>query len=301
MATGGMDVPEYQDTMVNAFIQAFIKWPLHRGSTFAIDLSPLALYLLLVLAVVLLCMFWLTDKKAGIYIGMFLCVSGAVFYAFNLISHLTIFALETQYLEPFGMVSSIERYGAPFTIGGLYLLGYLFMQEGKKKDQSARSWGAVICVVFVLLTTDYAGGYRAIWGYRQVTAQHLAERENIVDDGAESFLEVIGAEETESLGRVLYLRDISDVSWVRNTYIGFEAAPVSVMYGNLNVESAVSGDIASAIEDAHAGFLYVGELMGDAAELFAPLLDQEELEYNCLYQVIQMEYDINLVKVPDRE
>ncbi len=153
----------------------------------------------------------------------------------------------------------------------------------------------------MFLTTDYAGGYRAIWGYRDTVAQQLAERQEIVDDAAESFLEEIGAGETESIGRVLYLRDISDVSWVRNTYIGFEAAPVSVMYGNLNVENASSSDIFSAIQDAHAGFLYVGELMGDATEVFAPLLDQGEFENNCLYKVIQLEYAIKLEKVPSRK
>lgn len=304
MATGGMNIPEYQEAMVSAFVQAFIKWPLHRGKTFAIDLSPLALYLLLLVTVVLLCKFWSIDKKMGIYIGVFFAISGAVFYAFNLISHLTIFAVETQYLEPFGMVSSIERYGAPFTIGGLYLLGYLFMENVEKRKKGSKSginWGVIICVAFVFLTTDYAGGYRAIWGYRDTVAQQLAERQEIVDDAAESFLEEIGAGETESIGRVLYLRDISDVSWVRNTYIGFEAAPVSVMYGNLNVENASSSDIFSAIQDAHAGFLYVGELMGDATEVFAPLLDQGEFENNCLYKVIQLEYAIKLEKVPSRK
>ena len=101
-----------------------------------------------------------------------------VFYSINLISHLTIFAVETQYLEPFGMVSSIERYGAPFTIGGLYLLA--FLAAGKGVDGARKSGtGALLCMVFVLLTADYAGAYRALWGYRSTVEEVLREREEI--------------------------------------------------------------------------------------------------------------------------
>ena len=71
---------------------------------------------------------------------------------------------------------------------------------------------------------------------------------------AEGFSEKEGAGKGRGARRVLYLRDISDVSWVRNTYIGFEAAPVSVMYGNVDAEVTNSQDIVKAIEDAHAGF-----------------------------------------------
>ena len=124
MATGGMNLPEYQGAMVSAFMEAFVSWPLHRGKTFAVDLSPLMLYLLLLIFTIVLYRSHILDKRKACYIGSFLAISGILFYTFNLISHLTIFAVETQYLEPFGMVSSIERYGAPFMIGGLYLLAY---------------------------------------------------------------------------------------------------------------------------------------------------------------------------------
>ena len=53
MATGSMGIPEYQDTMVKAFSEAFVSWPLHRGKTPALDLSPLGLYLILLLVVAL--------------------------------------------------------------------------------------------------------------------------------------------------------------------------------------------------------------------------------------------------------
>lgn len=294
MATGGMNIPAYQSEMVKAFAEAFLRWPLHRGKTPGIDLSPLGLFLLLLLFVWLL---WrghgLEGKKAA-WLGGFLAVTGILFYSINLVSHLTIFAVETQYLEPFGMVSSIERYGAPFAIGGLYLLAFLALRGARA------GIGAVFCMVFVLLTTDYGAAYRALYGYRSSVEEMLAQREEIIDEQAERFLAAVNGRGDFS-GRVLYLRDISDVSWVRNTYVGFEASPVSVMYGNIDADTANSQLIINAIQDAHAGFLYVDELFekgpGDGKELFRPFMEAEEFSYGRLYQVQETGDGIRLVSV----
>lgn len=310
MATGGMNIPAYQSGMVKAFAEAFLSWPLHRGRTFAIDLSPLGLFLILLVFVGLLWKLGLLERRKAVYLGGFLAAVGVVFYSINLISHLTIFAVETQYLEPFGMVSSIERYGAPFTIGGLYLLA--FLAAGKGVDGARKSGtGALLCMVFVLLTADYAGAYRALWGYRSTVEEVLREREEIIDEKADSFLAALQEEETAAgspgrkkgkcfQGRVLYLRDSSDVSWVRNTYVGFAASPVSVMYGNIDTATADFQTIQDAIREAHAGFLYVDELEEESPEaekeLFAPFLEGEEFSYGCLYQVKETEDGIRLVK-----
>ncbi len=296
MATGAMHIPVYQEEMVRAFMEAFLKWPLHRYKTPAVDLSPLGLYLLILLIVFLLWHFRLLERRRAIYLGAFFAVTGVIFYSFNLISHLTIFSVETQYLEPFGMVSSIERYGAPFTIGGLYLLAFLIM-NGQKTVR-----GAFLCVAFVLLTTDHASACRALAGYRGTVDEVLDQRREIVDEAAERFLDAVGAGEHGRMGRVLYLRDSSDVSWVRNTYIGFEAAPVSVMYGNIDTEATESAEIVRAIEDTHAGYLYVDRLEGPGEELFIPFLDVSEVqkgavfEYECLYRVDETADGIRLVK-----
>lgn len=288
MATGGMNIPAYQGEMVKAFVEAFLTWPLHRGKTPAIDLSPLGLFLLLLLFVFLL---WklrvLEGKKAG-YAGGFLAVTGVVFYSINLVSHLTIFAVETQYLEPFGMVSSIERYGAPFAIGGLYLLAF-FVTRGTLAKR-----GAMVCAVFVLLATDYGAAYRGLWGYRSGTDEILSQREEIIDEAAEEFLAALQGTEEGMAGRVLYLRDISDVSWVRNTYVGFAASPVSVMYGNIDVSAADPKSVEEAVEEAHAGFLYVDTLSGEGGELFRPFMGEEEFTYGRLYRVEETEEGMRL-------
>lgn len=290
MATGGMNIPSYQEDMVKAFVEAFVRWPLHRWKTIGVDLSPLSLYLLILLFVFLLYRCHRIDKKMAYYVGGFLAVSGIVFYSINLFSHLTIFAVETQYLEPYGMVSSIERYGAPFMIGGLYLIAFYVLRDSKS------ALGAALCMAFVLLTTDYKSAYRALYGYRDTVEEVLAQRKEIIDGNAEGFLETVGAGERKSLGRVLYLRDISDVSWVRNTYVNFEAAPVSVMYGNVDVSSMGSQDIIKAVRDAHAGFLYADALERNGEQVFEALMDGEAFEYRCLYRVEEAGEGIRLVK-----
>lgn len=315
MATGSLNIPDVQTEMIQAFLTAFVRYPLHRWRTFAIDLSPLALYVLLLAFVFLLYKKGKLAKTQAWYIGIFFAVSGICFYGINLISHLTIFAVETQYLEPFGMVSSIERYGAPFTVGGLYLTAYLTagtqkreMAEGtaRVRESAGRRNGAmakgfdgmtgfILCLLFVFLTADYQSAYRGLWGYRNTVSDALNEREEIIDGQAEKFLEAVGAGTFHNSKRVLYLRDISDVSWVRNTYIGFEAAPVSVMYGNVDAKSMGSSDIVSAIESAHAGYLYVDEIE-DGEALWESFTGGEVFEYGCLYRIEKTDGGIMLQK-----
>lgn len=304
MAVGSMNIPAYQEDMVKAFVEAFLIWPLHRWKTIAVDLSPLGLYLFLLLALYLLYRFRVLERKRAVYTGIFFALSGAAFYAFNLLGHLTIFAVETQYLEPFGMISSIERYGAPFTIGGLYLLSYYLLNGPNLLNESNLKGikpgvGAVLCIGFVFLTTDHVSAYRGLIGYRENVQDVMAQREEVIDEDAKVFLQTIGAGERKSIGRVLYLRDVSDISWVRNTYISFEAAPVSVMYGNVDAAAMGSGEIVKAIEDAHAGFLYVDVLNGNGEKLFKPFVDREEFEYGCLYQVAGEGAEMKLVKVQE--
>ena len=293
MVTGNMNVPEVKQEMIDAFAEAFVSYPLHRWKTYMIDISPLGLYLLLLLFVVILYKSRRISKWQCIYVGIFFAVSGIVFYSINLVSHLTIFAVETQYLEPFGMVSSIERYGAPFTIGGLYLIAYFTMRVDKQLMGINK--GLLICMVFVLLTANYECAYRGIIGYREAGEQALKERADIVDEQAEQFLSRVGAAQKGSGKRVLYLRDSSDVSWVRNTYVSFEAAPVGVMYGNVNGTEASKADILRAIDDSHAGYLYVDEII-DGKEIFEQLTGSGEFEYGCLYKVQVEAGQVMLVK-----
>ena len=291
MATGSMNIPDVQGQMVDAFVTAFLKWPLHRYSTAILNLSPLMMVILVLAIYALLGIRKKITGKDSIFLFLSALLSAAAFYSLNLISHLTIFAVETQYLEPFGMVSSIERYGAPFTIGSLYLIAYLVL----KKENG--TLGFLLCTIPVLLTADYQGSYRALTGYRSTTEEIRQEREDIVDEKAEDFLKAVGAGTKESIGRVLYLRDVSDISWVRNAYVSFEAAPVSFMYGNISGGTTDSEALRKTIEESHAGYLYVEPLDEENRELFAPFMDGTEFSYDTLYRITENGGRILLVPI----
>lgn len=291
MATGSMNIPDVQGQMVDAFVTAFLKWPLHRYSTAILNLSPLMMVILVLAIYALLGIRKKITGKDSIFLFLSALLSAAAFYSLNLISHLTIFAVETQYLEPFGMVSSIERYGAPFTIGSLYLIAYIVL----KKENG--TLGFLLCTIPVLLTADYQGSYRALTGYRSTTEEIRQEREDIVDEKAEDFLKAVGAGTKESIGRVLYLRDVSDISWVRNAYVSFEAAPVSVMYGNISGGTTDSEALRKTIEESHAGYLYVEPLDEENRELFAPFMDGTEFSYDTLYRITENGGRILLVPI----
>ena len=96
---------------------------------------------------------------------------------------------------------------------------------------------------------------------------------------------------------MLYLRDLSDISWVRNAYVSFEAAPVSVMYGNISGETTDSAALLKTIEESHAGYLYVEPLDEENQELFAPFMDGTEFSYDTLYRIIENDGRILLVPV----
>ena len=130
MAAGHLPIllEETRAQLLRAFGEAFVFWPLHREHTWALDLSPLVLLLILTAAALA---FWrkgVVSKRAGQLLCVFVPLSGLIFYGIDLVSHLTIFASEMQYLDPYAMLSSIERYGAPFAVGTGYLLAFLLLE-----------------------------------------------------------------------------------------------------------------------------------------------------------------------------
>ena len=70
-----------------------------------------------------------------------------------------------------------------------------------------------------------------------------------------------------------------------------------LMYGNIDAKQLNSGDIISAVLDAHAGYLYVDELEENGEALFTPLMEEEAFEYGCLYRVEEGAEGMKLKKV----
>lgn len=310
MATGSMQLPDYSEKLVHAFWEAFFTYPLHRWKTAAIDLSPFALYVLLLILTAVMYKIGRWQKEKALFTGIFFALSGAVFYLFNLISHLTIFVIEEQYLEPFGMVSSIERYGAPFTIGGLYVIGFLYLNMQRETDRRS-GWRYRpylpywLCFLSVFLFADHKMAYEGLIGYRSSVEEVVEGRQEILDGAASEFLTVLKeAEETKKIAetngmRVLYLRDGRNLSWVQNTYVSFEASPVSVMYGSFLPEEQSEEDVIRAIRESHAEYLYVDDAGTGEERAFDRMTKDGAFCYNTLYKAEWADGEVSLRLCPD--
>lgn len=120
-------------------------------------------------------------------------------------------------------------------------------------------------------------------GYRQRLDDDLQARSNMITEASEEFLEKMSKQDVGSGMRVLYLKNAQDAAqWVRNTYISFEASPVSVLFGGIG-EDTTSGQVWELVQASHAGYLYADETDEALKELFAPYT--EEFAWKTLYRI----------------
>lgn len=296
MAAGNLPIllPGVRGQLVKAFLEAFAVWPLHRGRTWAIDFSPLGMLILICALVAVYQKSGVLDRGQARLLGIFLPATAAVFYSINLVSHLTIFATESQYLEPFAMVSSIERYGAPFTVGSLYLLAFWllkkegtaapkFLRNGKAGFWWERDGRYLLCFMFVILSANWPEVFHGLYGYRAEREEELAVREEMVSGESAEFLALVSELDAGSGMRILYLKDAAANQWVKNTYVAYEASPVSLIFGSIDCETMNSGDLWNAMDASHAGYLYLDQISGNAADLFSPFT--EEIKTHTLYRI----------------
>lgn len=267
--------------LLHAYAEAFAVWALHRDGCSGIGVSALALFVIFLIGIAWLYRRKLLTKTERNFLFVYVPLTGIVFYGINLVSHLTIFATETQYLEATGMIASIERYSAPFTVGTLYLLFGIFL------ERSPRLWGKMspyaVLAAAVLLCANWGAVYDGMIGYRQRLDDDLQARSNMITEASEEFLEKMSKQDVGSGMRVLYLKNAQDAAqWVRNTYISFEASPVSVLFGGIG-EDTTSGQVWELVQASHAGYLYADETDEALKELFTPYT--EEFAWKTLYRI----------------
>ncbi len=267
--------------LLHAYAEAFAARALHRDGFSWIGVSALALFVIFLIGIAWLYRRKLLTKTERNFLFVYVPLTGIVFYGINLVSHLTIFATETQYLEATGMIASIERYSAPFTVGTLYLLFGIFL------ERSPRLWGKIspyaALAAAVLLCANWGAVYDGMIGYRQRLDDDLQARSNMITEASEEFLEKMSKQDVGSGMRVLYLKNAQDAAqWVRNTYISFEASPVSVLFGGIG-EDTTSGQVWELVQASHAGYLYADETDEALKELFAPYT--EEFAWKTLYRI----------------
>ena len=267
--------------LLYAYAEAFAARALHRDGFSGIGVSALVLFVIFLIGIAWLYRRKLLTKTERNFLFVYVPLTGIVFYGINLVSHLTIFATETQYLEATGMIASIERYSAPFTVGTLYLLFGIFL------ERSPRLWGKIspyaVLAAAVLLCANWGAVYDGMIGYRQSLDDDLQARSNMITEASEEFLEKMSKQDVGSGMRVLYLKNAQDAAqWVRNTYISFEASPVSVLFGGIG-EDTTSGQVWELVQASHAGYLYADETDEALKELFTPYT--EEFAWKTLYRI----------------
>lgn len=317
MTTDEYGISGYTGEFAGAFLKAFVGSPLHKEKSPAIDLTPLGLYLCVCVIVVL---FYragsikssagpaLLPRREGRIILWFTVVSGALFYGIIFLAHITIFATETQYLEPAGMISSIERYGAPFTVGTLLFLGGIWLDRGsaffQREDRKEKmpvflqKYGVYLCfILFVALTAGYRVGYHGLIGYRDTVEEKLAERADMIGQDEAQFLEAVRVLGRDSGTRVCYIRRGDVPRWVNNSYAAYEASPVSVVYRSVNLDDAPSDWMVQEIRATHAAYLYAEETDADAAAVFDGITADGAFRCGVLYRIADDEGRMELTRV----
>ena len=286
-----------------AFLRAFFGSPLHRTKSFFLDLTPIGCYLCICLICLLFLKLKLLSAKMGKLILGFCTVSGALFYGIIFLAHITIFAGETQYLDTAGMILSIERYGAPFTIGTLLFLAQIWLNNAERlfdKEKFpvwVRRYGGQLCfILFVALTANYQIGYDGLAGYRDDLEEQRLDREGYVDEEAESFLDAIQVLRPDERARVYYFRG-ADTPEFHNIYTGYLAAPISVVHREIDLDEASADWVLGQIRGSHASYLYVAETPADANTVFDAVTQGEAFSCGVLYRIAEDGENIKLTRV----
>lgn len=293
----------YMGEYAAAFLRAFFGSPLHRTKSFFLDLTPIGCYLCICLISLLFWKMKLLSAKMGKLILGFCTVSGALFYGIIFLAHITIFAGETQYLDTAGMILSIERYGAPFTIGTLLFLAQVWMNNGErlfdkeKFPALIRRYGVPVCfILFVALTANYQVGYDGLAGYRDDLEEQRLDREGYVDGETEAFLDAIQVLRPDKRARVYYFRG-ADTPEFHNIYTSYLAAPVSVVHKEIDLDEAPADWVIGQIKGSHASYLYVADTDADENAVFDAVTQGEAFSCGVLYRIADDGETIKLTRM----
>ncbi|WP_026663475.1 hypothetical protein [Butyrivibrio proteoclasticus] len=311
MATSGTyTAPLNTSDKAGFFWEGLWTMPMHADRNITLDLPTGVMVLIIFALLISLVFLKVLDKKSGFRIFIFMLVTGLLTYGIIFLAHISIFQGEDQYLDAYAMAVSVARYGFPFAFGSFVLMiraalggerGCGLRESGDTRrtdglqiqscDGNSKSYGQLFVLgfmVFVLLTADYSGIYKHIWGYRQNAASLLQDSYDMVGDDGRIIVNAVLEDKSLWGKRVLVMRDGHTYHWVHDTYISKEASPVPLVYDAFLAESDDSAVMASKIMDKHASYLYVEDEAGVSADLFKPLLaDGEEFSAGVIYKVIE--------------
>ena len=295
--SGDFTLPDNTMTKMGHFLRGFAFYPMHLDRTWGVDLSSLALFVLVLAVTIIFYKTGILAKWECKRFLLFILLTAVAAYGIIFLGHLTIFAGELQYLDDAVMAKSIARYGAPFSVGLIYLLLRVLIQ----KKKAVVAYG--ICLAFVLLTTSLPGAYETLHGYRMALEENVTGRGEMIEDNAQIFLDKAADVKAENAGRdifekrVLYLRDDHTIHWIKDTYISYQASPIPVVYGGIATDTMTQEDMVRRIRESHAKYLYADRVEGDPEALFAGMLNGEKFAYETFYEILEENGNLRLVKI----
>ncbi len=257
--------------LIRAWGRAFLLEPVHRERTPGLDLTP-ALAMLMIFALLLAFrrVGWLEKGKAGRSVlftaGMFAVTLGVL-----LVSHLTIFYGESQYLESASMLTQMTRYGGPMYIGLLMWAFHLCVGRPEPSGPGKLRAGTVLPGALAVLVLMCAGWKLAANCLFPETDSLNPQRVERREQFAGAYADLLTALEDLPLDgenrRVLVLLQSAEY----NPIVTFLASPMSVetaYYSEATSREALDR-IASS---ARAGWIYVQDGSGAALENLRTIL-----------------------------
>ena len=232
MASQGVSLPENALDKARYFWLGLWIMPMHADHNITLDLPIGALILLILILPLILYKFRLITRTERRALNIFQLLTSAAAYGLILAAHISIFKTEDQYLDAFAMTNSIARYGAPFTLGGIFLLMSIALERSgrdSKYDSTGRASCPeqqtntntniignslpvpshqlpdkrlrlvyAACALFILLTADYTGTYRALAGYHDTLEENKSANASMIDDSGKEFLKALSTYSEEN-------------------------------------------------------------------------------------------------------
>ncbi len=262
---------EYTMGLIRAWGRAFLLEPVHRERTPGLDLTP-ALAMLMIFALVLVFrrVGWLEKGKAGRLIlftaGMFAVTLGVL-----LVSHLTIFYSERQYLESASMLTQMTRYGGPMYIGLLMWAFHLCVGRPEPSGPAKLRAGTVLPGALAVLVVLCAGWKLAANCLFPETDSLNPQRVERREQFAGAYADLLTALEDLPLDgenrRVLVLLQSAEY----NPIVTFLASPMSVETAFYS-EATSREELDRTAASIGAGWIYVQDGSDAALENLRTIL-----------------------------
>lgn len=253
---------------IRSYVQAFFATPVHREYTFAIDLSPFAIVVVLLVGAVLLWYFGAVPRKKLGRLLVYTLTITFIIYAVVSVGQLTMFYYETQYLDPVSAVTLMSRYCEPANTGLLMLLVTLssgvMPGAALRRVSGKRQWllGGMAAVILLSCT-----GYREAWRrfvYDELDASRIEKRLTFLDTYRDFIDATAVVPYQESGSRLLLVVESAET----NPIVINAVSPVSFVHVRLDQggEADYTG-LVEELEKYHCGYLYLMECEDSLLEI----------------------------------